>query len=422
MFNIDNIILISSIFENRAIRKISEYLPPIIRELSEFINKNITKDEYEQWFNINANTFGKYQRFFKTDSLARCDAAFKYGTRYINIWTDEFYNNNNNVIQILICNIKKVPHNFNILTSGFLQKYGPIPNLFIFAGYSNFRILEDVPETTPKLAHEGWLIDTLSDLFRMPVSAKFLEEVEKFIDNNRKKIDNIRKYFSRNPYILGQGVDGVALSISDMPGLNQHEDNRDKPGGLVLKLFQDRGAYNQAKKAVERLHKYPDLAKTEAMIYDVGTLGKFGDITVYYTIMEKMIAARTLHVDAQYMLGSLVDKIFVKVVGDSKKWEKVRDLLKEPTTHLEIKKEVIRSAKKLEEYFKNPNNEDASIGSINYIDWHLSDKLNKSWLLSLIEDIIWKVITQRFDLHTGNIGITGYGEFRFFDPAIGYNY
>ena len=46
-----------------------------------------------------------------------------------------------------------------------------------------------------------------------------------------------------------------------------------------------------------------------------------------------------------------------------------------------------------------------------------SFKINPNWLLKLIEEMLWKYATGRDDLHGGNIGITSFGDFRFFDPA-----
>lgn len=43
--------------------------------------------------------------------------------------------------------------------------------------------------------------------------------------------------------------------------------------------------------------------------------------------------------------------------------------------------------------------------------------LRKNWLRTLIEEIAVKYLTQRGDLHLGNIGITNYGDFRYFDSA-----
>ena len=47
-------------------------------------------------------------------------------------------------------------------------------------------------------------------------------------------------------------------------------------------------------------------------------------------------------------------------------------------------------------------------------DYNLKD----NWLENLIEEIIHKINTGRTDLHTGNIGVTNYGQLRFFDPVF----
>jgi hypothetical protein len=46
-----------------------------------------------------------------------------------------------------------------------------------------------------------------------------------------------------------------------------------------------------------------------------------------------------------------------------------------------------------------------------------SFKINPNWLSKLIEEMLWKYATGRNDLHGGNLGITSFGDFRYFDPA-----
>ena len=44
--------------------------------------------------------------------------------------------------------------------------------------------------------------------------------------------------------------------------------------------------------------------------------------------------------------------------------------------------------------------------------------LNKTWLQSFVEEILMKYLTGRTDLHLGNLGVTSYGELRYFDPSF----
>jgi len=46
-------------------------------------------------------------------------------------------------------------------------------------------------------------------------------------------------------------------------------------------------------------------------------------------------------------------------------------------------------------------------------------ELKDNWLELYIEEVIMKYLTGRTDLHMGNIGVTGYGELRYYDPAYG---
>ena len=44
-------------------------------------------------------------------------------------------------------------------------------------------------------------------------------------------------------------------------------------------------------------------------------------------------------------------------------------------------------------------------------------ELNSNWLSELIEEITFKFITNRTDLHYGNLGLTHYNKLRYFDPT-----
>ena len=43
--------------------------------------------------------------------------------------------------------------------------------------------------------------------------------------------------------------------------------------------------------------------------------------------------------------------------------------------------------------------------------------LRRSWLVSYIEEVMTKFITGRGDLHMGNLGVTSYGDLRYYDPT-----
>ena len=49
------------------------------------------------------------------------------------------------------------------------------------------------------------------------------------------------------------------------------------------------------------------------------------------------------------------------------------------------------------------------------VDEEMTTNLRPSWLPSLIQEVLMKNVIGRIDLHMGNIGVTSYGEFRFFD-------
>lgn len=44
--------------------------------------------------------------------------------------------------------------------------------------------------------------------------------------------------------------------------------------------------------------------------------------------------------------------------------------------------------------------------------------LKPNWLKTFAEEVLMKYLTNRTDLHTGNLGITEYGLLRYFDPSF----
>lgn len=98
------------------------------------------------------------------------------------------------------------------------------------------------------------------------------DDINQFIIENKETIDKIRSMFHKAPKLLGEGADGVVFDI----------------GGLVLKIFKNHFSFEAACEAMDRLYENPELAKTEAMIYDIDVLGHILGNEIYYYITEKM--------------------------------------------------------------------------------------------------------------------------------------
>jgi hypothetical protein len=304
-----------------------------------------------------------------------------------------------------------------ILEESLLKGFGKIPNLKLF-------VLESISLTSggqlPKeVAHEEFIFTALNEIFGPPSD----DEIVQFCIDNKNKIDKIRNLFKGKPSQLGGGMptsDGVAFSLGPK---------------LVLKIFRDTFSYNKAVEATERLHKHPELAKTEAMIYDIGVLGEFKGQQVYYYIMERMKTVRDLDDDTRDSLQTIAKEIALSVTylrssGDLKDMKKN---ISDPTKHSDIKTKVRAIAKDIAEKLDISNAGDIDTVERGRFKMQLAYndprramgpalkgdnlKLNPNWLALLAEEILMKYLTSRTDIHMGNLGVTRYGEFRYFDPA-----
>lgn len=295
----------------------------------------------------------------------------------------------------------KPPDGLDVFESTFLRGIGNIPQLWVFNGEYTNPLIQMRP-LAKEFAHYGWIYDSLSRITYDSSSHSFTPRVEKFISQNQKKIDSITRLFRIRPKLLGSGSDGVAWDIGD---------NR------VLKVFTDLIAYDAAQQAYERLHTNPSLGKTEALIYDVGPLGQFDKYTLYYYIMEKMVPVSTMR-SISMELRELVSKTVSKIYRDREFWRKVK------TKDLKRDAKLIRDTVKWysEKYSKELKHQEASTVETVTDEYSSTSSeesvpLSKNWLTSLVEEVIMKYLTGRTDLHMGNLGVTNYGEFRYFDPA-----
>ena len=249
------------------------------------------------------------------------------------------------------------------------------------------------------MAHENWLITALSSLLSKPKNKNFLDDVADFIKENKATIDKIRRHFAvSDPQVLGQGADGVAFAISP---------------SLVLKIFRSEGSLKHALRAMDRLHKNPDLAKTEAMIYDAGKLGELDGHSIYYYIIERMKPVEKMSSTVYSALARVIDDFRGEAYSQIDV-EKYKRLLKDPKNLPEVKIAIKEAARSLVKDAKS------RLGDrIKVIEQELETKIKPDWLESLAEEIIVKYLTGRTDLHMGNIGFTGYGHFRYYDPVYG---
>jgi hypothetical protein len=303
---------------------------------------------------------------------------------------DKFDRHRTKPIYIYISKSANPPPNIDIIEEHILQSDGSIPTLWLFVAVPK----PELSQLNVDLSHNEYLVTAIRSIFLVTLDKTTLDKISKFFIDNKSTINKIKYSFSHAPKYLGSGADGAAFSVGP---------------NLILKIFRDLSAYNSALEAVERLHKNPDLAKTEAMIYDIGVLGEWNAKPLYYYLIELMKPVIALELSVVTMLQNIFYQFGDYYYNNRATIRALQLKLKNPAQHADLKKEVAAIAKSLAEQAA------ASI-DIKHIENNVTG-LRSSWLQSLAEEFIMKQITNRTDLHLGNLGITNYGEFRFFDPA-----
>lgn len=393
--SIASIVKLASDFERLALvvkgQDIAANVKTFYLSFQKFLNSiSVSVDQFMNWLNNNATVLGnsstKYW-YVNYDGLLEnpLDSANPLSSKVMlisesrelpNSWEDEKYRRS------------------EIIQSAILKGVGNIPNLYLMVVES---FSKDTSSSIPKeMLHEEYLFEAFAELFGSYSATP--ELMISFFQKNKGTIDRIRSLFNGKPKLLGSGSDGVAFALGDQ---------------FVLKIFKDKHAYEQAVKAKERLHDHPDIAQTEAMIYDVGVLGEFEGEIVYFYIMEKMKAVSNLDSKSKDIIQEVAVDIAKRI--NKEKAAVLRPLKKniqDPTKFKEIKEAVyqisIAMASEIRYSYLNK-----------YIDRiELELKLKANWLYLFVEELIMKYLTSRTDLHLGNLGVTQQGHLRYFDPAF----
>lgn len=320
------------------------------------------------------------------------------------IWTDDVYPTH----RMVTLDVRKQPATILVISKQpiqnleesqvtFLQGEGVIPSLYLYEGIEHKKRDSKTMERLPAdLAHDEFIVTAIVKLLNYPYDDIMFKQSKKFIYDNIGTINKIRRFFKAPPVFLGGGVDGVVFSIG---------------AGYVLKIFQDTHSYQEAVKAMERLHNNPKLAKTEAMIYDVGLLGNFHNRPLYYYIMEQMVPANSISQGFTDSLRTIVSRTFTEIFKNHKKEIKsLKDIISNPKTIVDYESLIKNMVRQVSDVVRAQSGTEIS-------ELEAVEDLRSTWLDSLVEELIMKFITRRVDLHMGNIGVTNYGEFRYFDPA-----
>lgn len=358
---------------------------PLIKEIGSILPIAPTDQQWQSWIEKNRSIL---EPLIKNRGWRECTWQGSISTQTVH----------DTILNISRRHIPKDPDRFNIISESILQSSPPIPTLYVLE--RDF-FIPPAKNMSIELAHEAYLAEALQVI----VGGKENDWLQ-FIEDNKTKIDSVRRFFSKTPIMLGKGSDGVAFDIGE---------------GKVLKIFTDLTSLQKAIEAMHRLHKEPALAKTEAMIYDAGRLGQYSfenkwktliKQDIYYYIIEKMKPIRNISDNAAKIMRDILDMIKFEVKqSGGVKWNNLKLKITNPKLHEEVKKEVAQEAETIHNHIAR---------NFPYLTEEvekLVSGLRQGWLKSYIEEVLMKFLTGRTDLAMRNLGLTGYGEFRYFDPA-----
>jgi hypothetical protein len=355
------------------------------------VGKNIPIEEIDYWLSQNEDTLIDYKLSINYIVPDHHLHALKTMSRLNNKLTYSFISMSNDLADDI---------EYDIIKHGFLKGYKNIPNLFIFmateSGLNRMPLSKD-------LSPYGFLEKALIQIGTSPIDDEGSTDLNKnesivlfpqFLNENKSKIDKLMSSFSYSPKYLGGGYDGAVFDVGQ---------------NLTLKIFRDSFSYYKAKESYDRLHKNPELAKNEAMIYDVGILGPFGKQTIYYYIMEKM---KPIENDLKPLMTKIVGYIGEYIRYERDVIEPYRKLTHDHKNNEKIRAFLNNHSSKLESLLYNEHAKE-----IYNMETFESD-LKQGWVKSLCEEILFKYLTGRGDLHLGNLGLTNYGRFVYFDPSF----
>ena len=400
----DQLLLLARLFAFKALGQVEDYINDkdpqdlpgynLRWALKSLTGIEVKNDRWQNYLNANQTALGKMEDadWFVSKVANQPALTVRYGSRDLYILDKPEPN---------------IP-NFEVQRRSVLRGSGGIPTLYLLLGkYIQTPLPVDVSQ-------DGWLVEALEGMFDLEDDD--IEAANKFVRDNRFVINKLRANFSQTPKELGSASDGLVFDI----GL-----------GRVLKVFTDRLSLLKAMESLNKLHKANSMAKTEAMIYDVGRLGafqsppaKWGDRKspreIYYYLMEKMTPVADIGGAGNGYLMNDLRKILGEVGHSLQEdedgvWYELRNKMEygKGEHDAEIKKHVVDEANRWAHYFQS-----ARAKTIRAIEARIPG-LRKGWLASYIEEIMMKFLTRRGDLHMGNLGLTGYGDLRYFDPTHG---
>jgi hypothetical protein len=355
-------------------------------ELARFLGVSLSEEDTTEWLNKNASLMSNE---FSKSWTVNADEKYTYLQCY-----DGTINN-----QDTFSRIYKMPissENASLLKikqSALLIGSNKIPTLYY---YKLIPLSAAEGLIDSKLYPYMYIAQTLKSLFMTPIDNDFSIRFEKFVNHNKHKLNHIANFISNTPKFINRGSDGAVFDIGPT---------------YVLKIFQDKVAFNHAKEAMQRWIDDPKMARTEAMIYSADSLGEFDGHSLYYYIMEKMTLAESLPQEDKDHLTNIVQKIIMSINLAREDWKEIKNIIKDPSQLDLVKQKIQEGVANISGTIKETTSKE--INSL-----HNDLKLREGWLESLIEEVIMKYLTSRTDLKIDNLGLTAYKEFRYFDPSF----
>jgi hypothetical protein len=375
----------AALFEKLAF----DTLPPQL--LSFVVNQasqRPTNKELDSWIEANQTTLSTIRNVKWRVPMGR------------DLWGDH------GAVHILLTQNSNPPPEYEARSSAFLRGSKPFPNLYVhqmMPAWGRANPWDKAETETVNLPRQyvpyAYLGQAFAEIMRVDF-ADIIKDTIEFIHDHKAKLDYIARGFGGTPILLGSGSDGSAFSVG-----------RDR----VLKIFRDRSAYEAARAAQKRLWEGGNLARTEAMIHDVGEIGDFLGNQIFYYVIERMKPVKNYDMmDVGAPLSMLLELIRVQMRANRSVLNRLRKMVHHPRIGETVKMVAARITKRVQQYIADNKHMKAGMRSI---VGAIGEELEPDWLEKLVEEILVKWMTGRTDLSTSNLGISG-GRLSYYDPAF----
>jgi hypothetical protein len=282
--------------------------------------------------------------------------------------------------------------NYKLKERKLIKGIGKIPDLYYYS-VKNVEVSFENFEAFGKEALNNYFIVEVLKSFPS-FRGKNNRDYNQFIIDNISKINNLKSMFKERPTFLGRQTDSTVFTMSD---------------DLVIKFFINKYLYDKMKESYDFLFEQPAMGKEELPIYDIGQLGIFNDTPIYYLIMKKV---KIIPRHERHYFETIANNVVYEINDNKDYYTYLTELCREKKYNRamqEIEKASIDIAENIRE------DQDPNI--IKALIYFKKLGLTEKWLEKFIKHFLSKVITEKYDLHAGNIGITQQKELQYFDPA-----